>query len=247
MPTDVEITDPKISIYVPVPPVSEGVCGVCHGATLERDLGGYWPTCWNCRSVPEGGVRTVVPISLVHTSESQLYANLRDYKSSYLSPAIRSEHALLLAATIQRFLRLHRAHLEEAAGTRWDTVQIVPSTRRRAGSHPLEEVLQMTNHRDELGQLLRPTGEAIDHNERNPDAFAVVGEAAGRHVLLLDDTFTTGARVQSAASALSGPGATVIAAVPIGRVIDTSHPTKQAFWRERRTLEFDFDRCCLEG
>lgn len=248
VPTDVEITNPKISIFVPVSPANdEGVCRICHGATLERDNGGYWSTCWNCRSVPVGGARTIVPISLVHTSQSQLYSSLRDYKSSYLSAAIRAEHSLLLAGTLQRFLRVHRSHIEEAGGVAWDAIQVVPSTRQRAGSHPLEDVVRMTMFRDELVQLLTPTGQAIDHNQPNPAAFAAVDESAGRGVLLVDDTFTTGARVQSAASALSSEGANVAAAVPIGRVIDTSHPTKEAFWRERRGMTFDFDTCCLEG
>lgn len=248
VPTDVEITNPKISIYVPVSPGSdEGVCSICHGATLERDHGGYWPTCWNCRSVPVGGVRTIVPISLVHTSQSQLYASLRDYKSSYLDGTIRAEHSLLLAGTLQRFLRVHRSHIEEAGGVAWDAIQVVPSTRQRDGDHPLEAVVKMTMFRDELVQFLTPTGQAIDHNRPNPAAFGAVDGTAGRNVLLIDDTFTTGARVQSAASALSRAGANVVAAVPIGRVIDTSHPTKETFWRDRRARTFDFDICCLEG
>jgi predicted amidophosphoribosyltransferase len=41
-------------------------------------------------------------------------------------------------------------------------------------------------------------------------------------ILLVDDTFTSGATFQSAASALALGGADVIAGVVIGRVIDTS-------------------------
>jgi hypothetical protein len=250
VPTDVEVTDPKISIFVPVPAATvDGVCEICHNATLTGQLGTYYPRCWNCRSLPVGSVGIVAPISLVHTSESQLYASLRDYKSEspYISEGVRAEHRLLLAATLQRFLRIHRPHIEEAGGVAWDAIQVVPSTRQRHGDHPLEDVIRRTIFRDQLVQVLTPTGEEVGHNQPNPAAFAAREDASTRRFLLVDDTFTTGARVQSAAGALSSAGATVVAAVPIGRVIDTNHPTKEAFWRERRSQTFDFDRCCLEG
>jgi predicted amidophosphoribosyltransferase len=248
--TDIEITDPKISIFVPVPPANQnGVCLVCHSATNAREYGGgFWPTCWNCRAVPANGVRNVVPISLVHTSESQLYASLRDYKSPFLAPSVKAEHELLLAATLQRFLRTHRPHIVGAGGgSDWDTILVVPSSRPERPHHPLEDVVRRTIYRDEVAQLLTRSGEPIDHNAPNAAAFTPTGTLEGRRVLIVDDTFTTGARVQSVASALADAGAIVVAAVPIGRVIDTGWPEKDAFWRTQRGISFDFDRCCLES
>jgi predicted amidophosphoribosyltransferase len=249
VPTDIQITDPKISIFVPVASATtEGVCEVCHNATVVGQLGTYYPTCWNCRNLPAGSVHTIVPISLVHTSESQLYASLRDYKSEspYITDHVRTEHSLLLAATLQRFLRIHRPHIEEAAGVAWETIQVVPSSRAERPAHPLEAVIRRTVFRNELAQLLTRTGEPIAHNEPNHAAFAPAGDVQGRNVLIVDDTFTTGARVQSVAAALANAGARVVAAVPIGRVIDTNRPEKEEFWRAQRAIAFDFDTCCLE-
>jgi predicted amidophosphoribosyltransferase len=247
--TDVEITDPKISIYVPVARGStDGVCEICHNATTTGRLGTYYDRCYNCLSLPVGGIRSIVPISLVHTSESQLYASLRDYKSSGLAPSVKAEHALLLAATLQRFLRVHRPHIAAAAGgIDWDTIQVVPSSRPGREQHPLEDVIRRTVHRDELAQLLMRTEEPIAHNAPNPAAFAPLGDIEGRRVLIVDDTFTTGARVQSVAAALTSAGATAVAAVPIGRVIDTKDREEKAeFWRRQHAIAFDFDTCCLE-
>ena len=41
----------------------------------------------------------------------------------------------------------------------------------------------------------------------------------------------------------------LLAAVPIGRVIDTSnseYPEKEAYWKRQRGLPFSFETCCLE-
>jgi orotate phosphoribosyltransferase len=96
---------------------------------------------------------------------------------------------------------------------------------------------------ERLGKEIR---EPINHNAPNPAAFAATGNVEGRRVLIVDDTFTTGARVQSVAASLTTADATVVAPVPIGRVIGTARPEKAAFWRTQRSLTFDFDTCCLE-
>jgi adenine/guanine phosphoribosyltransferase-like PRPP-binding protein len=72
---------------------------------------------------------------------------------------------------------------------------------------------------------------------------------SGRRVLLIDDTFTSGATFQSAAARLALDGATVVAGVVIGRVISTGdarYPERDEFWEERRLVRFSFDRCCHE-
>ena len=62
-------------------------------------------------------------------------------------------------------------------------------------------------------------------------------------MLLVDDTFTSGARAQSATSALNNAGATVAAIVPIGRVISPEY--NEDFWKRQSHLVFDFDVCCV--
>ena len=254
MATDVEITDPKLSIFVRVPHIAErGACGTCHVAAVLRGPDDYWPECYSCRQarqVPHP-VSTIVPISLVHVVESQLYASLRDYKSDALHPAVRDEHRLLLAATLQRFLRDHRDHIAAAGGSDWNAITVVPSTRARHGRHPLEAVIGMApSLQAELRPLLSATGATIGHSRPNPGAFVADGSAAGLSILVIDDTFTTGARVQSAASALTSAGSRVVAVVPVGRVIDTAsetYPEKEEFWRKQRRAGFDFGTCCLES
>ncbi|MGO9149279.1 MAG: ComF family protein [Acidimicrobiales bacterium] len=71
----------------------------------------------------------------------------------------------------------------------------------------------------------------------------------GKRILLIDDTRTTGATAQGAASALSNGGATVVGILTIGRVIKPSFSeTVNEYWQRQRgpRRPFTFDRCCLE-
>jgi orotate phosphoribosyltransferase len=66
----------------------------------------------------------------------------------------------------------------------------------------------------------------------------------GKSVLLIEDTWTTGANVQSAAHALKQAGARTVAAVPIGRHID---PTFRDHDEQLRRLPaFDWGVCAVE-
>jgi orotate phosphoribosyltransferase len=68
------------------------------------------------------------------------------------------------------------------------------------------------------------------------------------NVLLIDDTMTTGAHVQSAASALMLAGATVVAAVPIGRYLNPvrgKEPVRELLAKAKAEV-YDFEECCLE-
>jgi len=57
----------------------------------------------------------------------------------------------------------------------------------------------------------------------------------GKRILLIDDTLTTGAMAQSAASALSNRGATVVGILTIGRMIKPSFSeTVNEDWQRQR-------------
>jgi orotate phosphoribosyltransferase len=68
------------------------------------------------------------------------------------------------------------------------------------------------------------------------------------NVVLIDDTFTSGARLQSAASRLTLDGANVAAAVVVGRFMNPGWSTSaQELWDAADERTFSFDTCCLEG
>jgi len=171
-----------------------------------------------------------------------LYTVLMGYKEAPLSEA-RHRFAGIVDALCNAFLRHHAACLAAVLHGPVDFALPVPSTSRR-GRTPLDLVPGLPAHVEEaVGPpgtwspgLLRHAGGPIGHMRPNASAFAVPSRArpalAGARVLLLDDTYVSGSRAQSAAAALrlAGAGATLI--VPLGRVLRPDRsPLHAAFLR----------------
>ena len=102
--------------------------------------------------------------------------------------------------------------------------------------------------RDSFLPLLKRGSVEVGHNVASDEGFAVTAPLEGERVLLVDDTFTSGARAQSAASAIKAGGGEVAAIVTVGRVInpgDTRAEHVQEYWDRQRRRAFRFDKCCL--
>jgi hypothetical protein len=186
----------------------------------------------------------VVPISLM-TKEGQFYYLLKSYKGYYSTQAQRIQ----LGSVLARFLGNHAACIRGQHAA-WNTITIVPSSGEREGPHPLEDVARgVAKLLSQQYELLLRKREQLRHNAASDAGYEPIVEVTDRRVLLLDDTFTTGARVQSAASALQLAGARVVAAVIGGRLINLNpaYPQYQALWDRAGAEAFDFRTCCLCG
>jgi hypothetical protein len=149
-----------------------------------------------------------------------------------------------VAALLARFLQNHGACI----GAR-DTITIVPSSKGRPGLHPLMQALMMVRDlASDTEDLLRPGSQPAGHLIARDESFTAVTRLDGQRVLLVDDTFTTttGAEIQSAASALQLAGAIIPAAVVIGRFINPGFSeSAQRLWERAEARPFNFDACCL--
>jgi predicted amidophosphoribosyltransferase len=240
-----EYTDPYLSIYTRVPPVGPGVCEVCHGAPNPG-----FARCWSCnqtmRQVAQP-LNLIVPISLYQTP-GQLWKVLRDYKDGR-TQRLRTRFTTQVAATIGRFLSSHWRCIAGERGQPWDLIVTVPSSSGRVGMHPLRRALQMLPppYKDHEMDVLRPGTMPVRHNQADDDGFTVRGSLDGVRILVIDDTYTTGARLQSAASALRRAGGELVAGVVVGRVIRADDsPATRALWDTAKAIRFSFDACCLE-
>ena len=129
-----------------------------------------------------------------------------------------------------------------------DVLATVPSSTSRAGEHPLIGVInRVASLRAQHEELLEKGPTPIDHLSASDTGYQCTRELQGDRIPLVDDTFTSGARAQSGASALSLAGGDVVAIVPIGRVITPNfNETVKEYWNRQRRTRFLFEECCLE-
>ncbi|MGH9305912.1 MAG: hypothetical protein ACRD0I_03380 [Acidimicrobiales bacterium] len=205
----------------------------------------------------------IVPVSLCRTG-SALYRSLWGYKSPWVDSPTRRSARIGIASVLARFLDHHGSCIATAARGQWDLVTCVASSRPRLGPHPLAQILASVPQAlgGEFREILRArpvpspaaaaaaapaAGGVLGHNRARDDGFEVTYAVAGRRVLILDDSFTTGARAHSAASALALAGADVVAVVPVGRVVRPEFATfAHRLWLRQEAQTFTFARCCLE-
>lgn len=97
--------------------------------------------------------------------------------------------------------------------------------------------------------VLGPGAIELDHLQADDNGFQVTTQVTDRSILLLDDTYTSGARAQSAASALTAAGGHVVAIAPAGRFIrpNPRYPKDGALIEEAKSLSFSYDYCCIGG
>ncbi|MEI5523822.1 hypothetical protein WB401_32590 [Streptomyces brasiliscabiei] len=152
-----------------------------------------------------------------------------------------------LAAVLWRFLALHEVCVAaHCAVPGFDVVTTVPSTSGRE-RHPLRtmvaEVVGVT--RDRHRDLLTPTPDAIALGRTA--SLARYGSSAlwGENVLLIDDTWTTGHHVQSAAAALKASGAGSVAAVILGRHLNATYGDNATHVEQARLRRFSWEVCAL--
>ncbi|MGH9068136.1 MAG: hypothetical protein ACRD0J_11715 [Acidimicrobiales bacterium] len=243
-PTVHQRTEPLAALCCPVPGPGPGVCRLCRGPCRAG-----FARCRGCSLILSQVSRPchrVVPVSLYRVP-GPLHLALRRYKDG-VAAAARHHDAVVVGAILARFLFDHGPCLHRAAGGAWDLVTTVPSSRGRPGPHPLEDAISLVpwlaaQHRP----LLERAGGPLGHGLAGDGAFSVRGPVRGARVLVVDDTWTSGARAQSAAAALRWAGAEVPAVVVVGRVVDPLWDRRSAgYWSRHSAVPFDWSRCCLD-
>jgi hypothetical protein len=197
---------------------------VCRGPA-----GGGFAHCFACRTVSHRLGLTLAPVLPVQLCPvpGPLYSVLLGYKESPVAEA-RRRFSGRVRRLFGAFLTEHRACLEAALGGPADLVLPVPSS-ARPGPAPLERVAGLAGMAAvALGAHWAPTalrrGEpVVGHMAPHARAFSVPGPerpgVCGARVVLLDDTYVSGSRAQSAAAALRVCGARATLIVPLGRVL----------------------------
>ena len=205
----------------PMLPAQPDVCEIC----FQWSDG--FPLCHACKalaaSLDDDAIDArsikVLPISLAPEWDS-LARSLWGYKNDG-DEDLREVHAEKVRALLDDYVLQHGMCLGRVAGGRkYEAITWVPSAQgSRVGMpHPMVGMVQSAkwnfNRAQEL--LMRTTVE-VDKHRVHPERFAVTGPVAGKSVLVVDDTWTTGSNAMSAAWSLRNAGAESVSIVVIGR------------------------------
>lgn len=219
------------------------VCRICLGPTrTKKDSSERWEICWPCQEhqtisdIRTGELADTVGFiiyALEHADGSADQA-LRDmYQYKQIPPGLNnprgiSEPGQRIRTLLYTALRDNLPALTQTIGP-VEVMTHVPSTsssprrEREALANALDSALEHISDIAPHQRLLMPSG---DHSGRSrtisPDRFSVTDPTAvaGRHVLLVEDTWVTGASVQSAAVALHRAGARQVTVMCIARMLN---------------------------
>jgi hypothetical protein len=176
----------------------------------------------------------VVPVRLCPLP-GPLYSVLMGYKESPTAEA-RLRFGAIVDALCTDFFQRHGRCLAAALGGPVDVVLPVPSS-SRPGRAPLDRVPGLAGHVEQSlapaaswrPSVLRRAGGPIGHMRPSAAAFEVPAPfrpaVKGRRLVLLDDTYVSGSRAQSAAAALRRAGARATLIVTLGRVVRPDRST----------------------
>jgi hypothetical protein len=214
---------------VPVPASGEeGICSICHSSAEHGEA-----MCAPCRQAQWMDPPEVLPITMsIHGG--LVHHHLRAYKDGR-SAAERERMSLRLAGLLSVFLVHHGSCIGG-----FDYVAAVPSFRGVA----LDAVLARTRLLEGRFRQVIEIG-SVPQVPRSIEEgrYVVRSRVAGDRVLLLDDTFTTGASIFSAVIALRRSGAQVVGPVVIGRHVQPEwpHSSELLSWLKKRP--WDEERC----
>jgi len=225
--------------------VGFSICKVCDGPTQPG-----FGLCFCCSTLVGQLQMPLAPVTAVTSYRvgDKMHRLLRGYKDASSVDA-RSAYQVRLAAILRRWLGDHRERLLNRTGGPWDLTVGVPSSNRPIGT-PVDTLIQAVpdlarTHRRLLVRGTAPT----DHLVASRLGFAVVPDREAGHrtralrALMVDDSFTTGARAQSAAAALRMAGIQVAGVLVVGRVVAPEAASWQAaYWdsmAEVRVSPFD--------
>jgi hypothetical protein len=218
-------------------------CSVC-GTPVD----GY-ARCFRCHlhATTTGTADVVAPLAY-GIERAQSGVLLRHYKDDVSSQA-RAQHGRTVRRLLYLGITLHQKCIEQHVGTRVDLRVTVPSLNHRPGVHPFTAIATAIKAVGDDPLALVPTPGAPRARIVSPHQFelAPTRRLDGQHVMVLDDTWTTGSNAQSAALTLREAGAGHVSVMVIGRWISPSFAANTEFVATSLQRSYDPRTCPVTG
>ncbi|GAA2776234.1 hypothetical protein [Saccharopolyspora taberi] len=224
-------------------------CRVC---ATPLELNRNYVECFGCREVRLAAKRQgagladlVVPLfyALKGAQSGHL---MHSYKTAAVTKAGVDQLGLLLSTA----LNLHEPCIVSAVGRPLSAWASVPSTRTPGRDHPIRRIAARSLKYTGLPEIVMFPGPGFTRTPREflPQLWMVADQdLTGHHVLLIDDTWTTGSHAQSASAALRSAGATAVTVLVLARWLTTTWSPTQRFVRERLNEDYDILSCPVSG
>jgi hypothetical protein len=202
--------------------------------------------CWPCAQARthDGTADLVVPL-IYAIGGTQSGMLLRHYKDDPVA-AVRDRHTSVLRRLLYLGLIRHEPCIARTVGLPIACRVTVPSLRARPGTHPFAALAVALNAVPPQPALIAAAPGSAPRTV-SADHFRVIDRVTGEHVLVLDDTWTTGARAQSAALALRRAGAAAITVVILARWLAPEFGRNADFISTRLRRDYDPDLCPVTG
>lgn len=223
-----------------------GVCAVCRAPTPIGSQGTHFERCFPCNKHYSTVLNGFIPIcySVNDGLEGALWRVKNEESSSWLQ--------LPLASLLWAFLDSHLKCIEDAYGGPFDMGVTVPSSKQRNGINHLDDLLSCVKTWPVVwvqNVLIKTRSESASERRQRivPDLFVADPSVNGKRILILDDTFTSGGSMASAAYALREAGAARVVGISFGRQLNSNREEARDLIAElpRRTL--DLDTCPVHG
>lgn len=218
---------------------SDGTCQVCSAPVQNSDF------CIPCGKARQSGYELATRVtSLVYAqgpqNSDQTYKVMRGYKSLTPNPRDLLFVSLLLENALKRHSRCLMATAVVEKPFLWATV---PSTSRPGSQHPLNKIVRQLTRNPGAEVEVRTVEGRNDYRIVNPANFEVAVDLSGEHVLVIDDSWVTGARAQSVAGALVLAGAREVSVLTVARVLRPDWEPNVPVIKLLRTAKFDLNTC----
>ncbi len=224
-------------------------CAVCTGPAAAE-------LCWQCENqrarYGDQLAGQVVTLAYAKGNMSPLHQSAHHmirYKQR-INPSLecmRDLKLMVLGATY-----LHNECMARAFGP-WDTVTFVSSTSRPGTNHPVVELAAQVIPLEDRAKLLLGIGPQIAESGRFPlpGRFTISDaqrpNVEDRHVLVVDDTWVSGDKSQSAALALRGAGARAVTILCVARWLSWTYNVDHERLIKASTAPYDALLCPVTG
>ena len=212
-------------------------CAICAGPVSS------FVHCMKCNAaIGADGAADLIGSTTYAKPEHQTGYMMYGYKAA----APQEQHQQVVRLILADALMSHRACAETLVGapiTGWTTV---PSLTKRREAHPLRDMA-----RPFMAGTAEISVSASDSPRTprsiTPENFRVASQVAGGHVMVVDDTWTTGSQAQSVAVQLRRAGSDYVTIYTVARWLDPNWGPTQTFLAARRAMRprprFDASMC----